>query len=142
VGKTAALLKHIYMACSRKELNTDRSVELNIKAKRNDTFNPFVTLLENGSPFDFTGYDEASMQIKTRADSTTVVLLLTIANGGITLGNPDPTDGVITFSISKADMDVEANTYVYDLEIVNTTSGVRETVLDGTFQIVNDVTRV
>jgi len=127
------------MACSKKELSTDRAVELNIKVKKNDTFNPYVTLLENGSAFDFTGYDEANMQIKTRADSDTVILLLTIANSRLTLGG---STGVITFDVAKEDMDMDENIYVYDLEIINTTSGVRETVIEGKFQVTEDVTRV
>ena len=127
------------MACSKNELKTDRAVELNIIAKRNDTFNPFVTLLENGSAFDFTNYDEANMQIKTVSTSDTVVLLLSILNTRIVLGG---SAGTITFAVDKDDMDIAEGTYVYDLEIINTSAGEGETVLEGKFQIVNDVTRV
>lgn len=127
------------MACSKKELSSDRSVELNIKTRRNDTFNPFITLLENGAAFDFTNYDEANMQVKTRSDSTDVVLLLNLTNTRLNLGG---VTGVITFDVSKEDMDITPATYVYDLEIINTSTGERETVLKGKFQVVNDTTRV
>lgn len=127
------------MACSKKELNTDRAVELNITAKRNDTFNPFVTLLENGTAFDFTGFNEANMQVKSASTSDTVIILMSLANSRLTLGG---STGVITWAVEKEDMDITEGTYVYDLEIINTTSGERETVLVGKFQIVNDVTRV
>lgn len=127
------------MACSKKELSTDLAVELNITVKRNDTFNPFVTLLENGTAFDFADFDEANMQVKPVSTSDTVIILMSLANGRLTLGGDT---GVITWSVEKEDMDIAEGTYVYDLEILNTTSGERETVLVGKFQIVNDVTRV
>lgn len=125
------------MGCSAKELITARAVELNITVKRNDSFNPYITLLENGVPFDFSDYSIANMEVRSKSDST-IILTLTIDNGRITLGG---TTGTITFSVAKEDMNLTPGTYDYDLEVINS-SGVKETILEGLFMVKDDVTKV
>ena len=120
-------------------VSTDRAINLVIKTKKNDTFSLTITVLENGTAFDLTNYDVATMQVKARKDSSTVVLLLSIADSRLALGG---TEGTITFLVAKEDMDITDGTYVYDLEITNTGTGVRETIIEGKFIISADVTRV
>lgn len=133
----AFYFKKLKMGCSAKELITARAVELNITVKRNDSFNPYITLLENGVPFDFSDYSVANMEVRSKSDST-IILTLTIANGRITLGG---TAGTITFNVAKEDMNLTPGAYDYDLEVINS-SGVKETILEGLFMVKDDVTKV
>jgi hypothetical protein len=48
-------------------------------------------------------------------------------------------EGVLTIVIAAADMVVNAGTYVYGLQTTLTSSGVVETWLYGTFEVVQDI---
>jgi hypothetical protein len=134
----ALLFKILKMSCSNKELLSDRALTLNIRVKKNDTFSEEITMLEDGSAFDFTNYDVARMQVKNAKTDAANVLELTILNTRLVLGGAL---GTITFLVDDADMDITAGTYVYDLEIENTGTGEVETILEGQFIVSQDVTR-
>jgi hypothetical protein len=129
------------MACETNSLINDRAIRMDITAKRNDSFSPYVTILENGVPLDLSGYDVATMQVKTDSEDEDIVLTASLADGRILLEDGGNV-GRITWDIDDDDMDIEPNTYVYDLELYNTSSDYRETVLEGKFIVNADVTRL
>lgn len=94
-------------------------------------------IVEWNSPVPLTGYT-AQMQIRETIDSTTSIIELTSANGGITI---DPVDYTITVTISAAQ--TRAFTFptaVYSLELTDS-SGVVTTFLTGNLTLVPEVTR-
>lgn len=88
-----------------------------------------------GTAVDLSTYS-AAMQVREAPSSTSTILSLT--NGsGIALGG---TAGTIDVSIPSATMgSADAGNYVYDLELTSGTVVTR--LLQGTFQIVAEVTR-
>lgn len=127
------------MSCEVSTLKTDRAFPLNWEIRRNDSIDTYITMLINGTPYDFTNYDVATMQVKTDTETDTVIFTASIANSKLTLGT---TDGKITFDFSDDDMDIEPNAYIYDLEIYSTSLDRRETILKGNFIVNPDITRV
>ena len=98
-------------------------------------FSSDVTVKDaNGNAFDLTGYTtQAKMakgyqSTKTRSDIT-----CTIAN--------DPTTGVVTLSLTPvATGALDAERYVYDLEITKTASGAVTRVIEGIITVRPQVT--
>jgi hypothetical protein len=78
------------------------------------------------------------MQVRSSADSSTVVLELTTTNSKITLGG---TTGQINLLVSATDMAaITEGKYVYDLELVSG-GGEVTTVIEGNFVVKPEVTR-
>lgn len=126
------------MSCEVSTIKTDRAFPLNWEIRRNDSIDTYITMLKNGIPYDFTDYDVATMQVKTDTETETVIFTASIANSKLSLGT---TDGIITFDFSDDDMNIEPNTYIYDLEIYSTSLDRRETILKGNFIVNPDITR-
>jgi hypothetical protein len=78
------------------------------------------------------------MQVKSDSESETSVIEMTIANSRLALGG---TAGTITWDVDDSDMDITPNSYIYDLEVYNSTTDNRETVLRGKFIVNADVSR-
>lgn len=102
---------------------------------RGDTKNISVTVTDdNNNPFDLTNY-EGRLTVKekdTDEDSDAIIgPLLGIINS--------PTNGVINFSLTINDTDIEPKTYVYDIQINENTANVF-TIVKSTFTILQDVT--
>lgn len=99
----------------------------------------------NSAPIDLTGYT-ARMQVRRTVDETgDPIIELTTENGGITLGEPLPTDGVVLLEISAADSaalpaTVSDRKWRYDLELVPAGGEVRRLVM-GKFTVSLEVTR-
>jgi hypothetical protein len=93
--------------------------------------------LIDDSPVDLTGYTARSM-FRDTADSTTVALSLTSADGTISLGG---VSGTIILSASAASTSaITAGRYVFDLEMVSSTGFVKRLV-EGTATFTREVTR-
>lgn len=109
-----------------------------LEVYQGDTFNKVLTWYDSSEKeVDLTGYT-ARMQLRTSADSDTVVLELTTENGGITLGG---TAGTIELLVSATDMAaVEAGSYKYDLEMIAGDGTVRK-ILRGKIKVIAEVTR-
>ena len=89
-----------------------------------------------GDLINLSGYS-ARMQVRQTVPSTSTILDLTTANGGLILGGAAGTiDVAITATASEA---VAAGQYVYDLELVNGTTV--ERLVMGTFTCRGEVTR-
>lgn len=101
------------------------------------TFSRVITWKNsNGTAIDLTNYT-ARMQVRANYPSTTVVLELTTANGGITLGG---VLGTITLAASAtATAAIAADDYVYDLELITGSTVTR--VVQGSFQVTPEVSR-
>jgi hypothetical protein len=109
---------------------------LNLFAKKGDTFDavPFQ-INRDGIPIDLTGAI-IHMQLR-KSPSTQVYLNLTsVANAGITITSA--ADGA--FQINEMIMTIEANVYLYDIQITFLSGEIR-TWISGQFTVVNDITR-
>lgn len=109
---------------------------LNFTAKKGDTFNevPFQ-INKDGVPIDLTGA-VIHMQLR-KSPSTQVYLdLISTANAGITITNAVNGE----FKINQMIMTLEANVYLYDIEITFASGEIR-TWISGQFTVVNDITR-
>lgn len=110
---------------------------LHLTAKKGDTFTevPFVINID-GVPLDLTG---ATIRMQLRVDYGGKVYLdlkSDVADGGITI--TDATNGA--FKIDERVIGLEARSYKYDIEIT-LASGEINTWIEGTFKVINDVTR-
>jgi hypothetical protein len=86
---------------------------------------------------NLTGYS-AAMQVRRAYDSATPLISLT-SGSGITLGG---SAGTITLLIAyAATAAFEAGQYIYDLELTSA-SGIKDRILQGTFTVSAEVTRV
>jgi hypothetical protein len=104
--------------------------------EQGSTFRKLLTYKNScdGSPIDVSGYT-AKMQLRTEADSSTVVFELSSANGRISI-----TGNQITLSIADTDTaTIPDGRYVYDLVLHST--GVSTRLLEGYFDVKTDVTR-
>lgn len=96
-------------------------------------------------PIDLTGYT-ARMQVRRAVDADgDPIIELTTGNGRITLGDPDPDDGVILLEIDADDTaELPATPFdrkwKYDLELVPAGGEVRRLVM-GKFVVSLEVTR-
>ena len=109
---------------------------LNFSTKRGDTFAevPFQ-INKDGIPLDLTGAI-IHMQLRKSPGSTVYLNLTSVANAGITMTS-EP-DGA--FKINEMILNLEANVYLYDIEITFP-SGEVKTWISGQFTVTNDITR-
>lgn len=89
-----------------------------------------------GEPIPLTGYS-ARMHIRPFTESDDVMLVLSTAEGGITLGADD---GIIEIEISSAQTATLTSDGVYDLELV-APSGEVKRLLKGKVKLDMEVTR-
>ena len=109
-----------------------------IVADQGATFSRVITWKDSdGVPIDLNGYS-ARMQLRSQIDSAgAAVFELTTENGRISLGG---TAGTITLSAAAtATAAVPADTYVYDLELVEGATVTR--LIQGEFELRGEVTR-
>lgn len=108
----------------------------NFVCPQGSTFAEQLTWSIDDSPVDLDTYT-ARMQVREKYTSTQKILDLTTENGGITLGG---SNGTIDISIdSDASSGIVAKTYVYDLELVSSSTVTR--LLEGNFIVTPEVTR-
>ena len=110
----------------------------NIVADQGATLSRVITWRDSAkNPYNITGYT-ARMHVRSEVESASLVLELTTANSRITLGGAT---GQVTLNVAASIMtDVPAGKYVYDLELVSTTSVVTRLV-QGNFVVRGEVTR-
>lgn len=107
----------------------------NLIADQGSNFSTIVTVEDNsGSPLDLTGYNFAGQIRKTYSSSSAVnfniIGLLPLSNGEVQLS-----------LTSEQTNSMKAGRYVYDFEIISSTSVVTR-VLEGQLEITPSVTRV
>ena len=109
---------------------------LNFSTKRGDTFAevPFQ-INKDGIPLNLTGAI-IHMQLRKSPGSTVYLNLTSVANAGITMTSE--LDGA--FKINEMILNLEANVYLYDIEITFP-SGEVKTWISGQFTVTNDITR-
>ena len=103
------------------------------------TFKRRFTWLVSNEPIDLTGWS-ARMDIRETADSTSPTVSATTTNGYISLGGDECTIDInIPASIME---DVPPGRYVYDLELVSSSSPPEVTaIVAGQFVVSAEVTR-
>ena len=108
-----------------------------ITAEQGATFTRTIVWNDaDGDPVDLTGY-VVRMQVREDYFSSVASLTLTTENGRITFGDAT---GSIVLNVSATDMALlQANSYVYDLELE--IGGVVTRLIQGTFTINAEVTR-
>ena len=105
----------------------------NFTLEQGATFNRILTLQENSSAMNLTGYSVAS-KFRSTHDSSTVV-------GTFTCTISDAANGKITLSMTNSTTSaVEEGIYVYDLEITSGAGAVTR-VLQGNITVTPEVTR-
>ena len=112
--------------------------EVNICRVRGDTTSFTVTLTTDGTtPIDITGDDVVLTVDPSPAPPTAANNLFTLT-GVLT----DPTNGVVTFTLTTGEADQAPGTYFYDVQWTDTAgSGAIATVLKGEWQVVQDITK-
>lgn len=101
----------------------------NLSIDQGATFNSDVTVKDaNGNPFNLTGFSARARMAKGYASTRTrTTINTTIA--------ADPATGIITLSLTDAQTDaLDAERYVYDLEIVSGTGAVTR-VIEGIINV-------
>ena len=105
----------------------------NFTLEQGATFNRILTLQENSSAMNLTGYSVAS-KFRSTHDSSTVV-------GTFTCTISDAANGKITLSMTNSTTSaVEEGIYVYDVEIT-ASSGAITRILQGKVTLTPQVTR-
>jgi hypothetical protein len=105
----------------------------NFTLEQGATFNRILTLQENSSAMNLTGYSVAS-KFRATHDSGTVV-------GTFTCTISDAANGKITMSMTNSTTSaIEEGIYVYDLEITSSAGSVTR-VLQGKVTVTPEVTR-
>ena len=107
----------------------------NLTIDQGATFSSDVTVKDaNGNPFDLTGYTAAAKMAKGYASTRTRTNFTTTVAA-------DATTGVVTLSLSATDTAaLDAERYVYDLEITQTSSGNVTRVIEGVISVRPQVT--
>lgn len=110
----------------------------NFEIFSNATFEAQLTWRDaNKQPIDLTGWD-AQMQIRSSAESATVLLELTVTNGRITLGDAA---GTIDLSVDASEFTaIDWDTGVYDLLLISPATRVVR-LLNGKIVVIQGVTR-
>jgi hypothetical protein len=114
-------------------VNLDISSRLDITCRKNDTFSLDLDIKDpSGNALDLTSYT-FKMEVRTSTDDegSPVIASANISDTADDSGN-------LNLTITAANMNVSAGTYVYDLQA--TLSGVVTTWLYGTFKVNEDVT--
>jgi len=107
----------------------------NFTLEQGTTFVRSLTLQENGSAMNLTGYSVAS-QMRSTHDSSTVV-------GTFACSLSNATGGIIQMGMaSGATTNIEEGIYVYDVEITSSSGGgTVKRILQGTVTVTPEVTR-
>ena len=105
-----------------------------LSMKRGDSTTFRITIQNNGAVFDVTGYSCKLTVKEQKSDSDANAII-----GPITGVIFDAANGLVDFTISTSDSDVEPGSYFYDVEI--TSGGNTHTVLESIFTVELDVSR-
>ena len=107
----------------------------NLTLDQGATFNSDVTVKDsNGNAFNLTGYT-ASAKMATGYTSTRTRTTITCTV------NADPTTGIVTMSLTADQTSaLEEGRYVYDLEILQTSSSTITRVIEGVITVRPQVT--
>ena len=107
----------------------------NLTIDQGATFSSDVTVKDaNGNPFDLTGYTASAKMAKGYASTKTRKAITCIVNG-------DPTTGIVTISMTADETSVcDEGRYVYDLEILQTSSSTITRVNEGIITVRPQVT--
>jgi hypothetical protein len=109
---------------------------LNFSTKRGDTFDEVLfELKKDGTAIDLTGAI-IKMQLRKAAGGPIFLEFTSVSSAGITI--TDASAG--KFKINSVIINLEANVYLYDIEITFASGEVR-TWVSGQFTILNDITR-
>lgn len=110
----------------------------NFTLEQGVTFRRQVTIYDaNNDPVDLTDFT-ARMQIRPEVESDTVIVYLTSANGGLTLG---ASAGTIDILINDTETSSVTTDGVYDIEIISGDTGDVTRVLKGKVRLDPEVTR-
>jgi hypothetical protein len=101
------------------------------------TFTRTFEVSIDGTPWNLTGYT-AAMQVRQSFDSTVAVLTLT-SEDGITI---DDTGSFTVLITAEQTNDLDAGSYVYDLELVSADDVVTRILPTAPFNVSPGVTRV
>ena len=113
-------------------VNLNTASNVNICCRRGDTFQLEANIKDSdGAPLDLTLYSY-KMEVREYDGGPLVIDSADISVTGTSAG-------VLTIVISAANMVVDAGTYVYGLQTTLISSGVVETWLYGTFEVVQDI---
>jgi len=103
---------------------------------KGDTFEAVnFELLVNSVALNLTGCT-LRMQLRKEYGGIVYLSLTSVASAGITITNPS--SGI--FKINKQIIDIDANNYIYDIELDKADGSVK-TYVSGNFYVTNDVTR-
>ena|SRR5210317_637265 len=107
----------------------------NLSIDQGASFSSDVTVKDaNNNAFNLTGYTAAAKMAKGYASTRTRTTITATISG-------DPTTGVVTLSMTAADTaSLDAERYVYDLEITQTSSGTVTRVIEGIISVRPQVT--
>jgi hypothetical protein len=102
------------------------------------TFSLVFTIRTDGVPWDLVGNYTARMQVRSFLNANTVLIELTTANSRISFSP----GGITTLTLTATDTTgLIAGRHTYDLEFVQTSTGVVTRVLEGKFVVRGEVTR-
>jgi len=107
----------------------------NLSIDQGASFSSDVTVKDaNNNAFNLTGYTAAAKMAKGYASTRTRTTITASISG-------DPTTGVVTLSMTAADTaSLDAERYVYDLEITQTSTGTVTRVIEGIISVRPQVT--
>ena len=107
----------------------------NLTVDQGTSFTSDVTVKDaNGNAFDLTGYTATAKMAKGYASTRTRTTITTTVAA-------DATTGVVTLSLSSTvTAGLDAERYVYDLEITQTSSGTVTRVIEGIISVRPQVT--
>jgi len=115
-----------------KNVDVSAATQLNICCRRANTFILKANVKDsNGTAIDLTAYSY-EMQVR-QYDNGPIV----IPNSSITITGTDA--GLLTITITDANMTVDAGTYVYGVEFTLTATGEKETWFYGTFTVQQNI---
>ena len=107
----------------------------NLTLDQGATFNSDVTVKDsNGNAFNLTGYSASAKMAKGYSSTRTRTTITCTVNG-------DPTTGIVTMSLTADQTGaLEEGRYVYDLEILQTSSSTITRVIEGIITVRPQVT--
>ena len=106
----------------------------NFTLEQGSTFSRQITVQENGTALNLTGYT-ARMQMRSTHDSSTIALTYTS-----TIASP-ASNGIVNLSATATQSAaIEEGIYVYDLEI-ESSGGVETRLMEGKVTVTPEVTR-
>jgi len=115
-----------------KNVDVSAATQLNICCRRANTFILKANVKDsNGTAIDLTAYSY-EMQVR-QYDNGPIV----IPNSSITIAGTDA--GLLTITITDANMTVDAGTYVYGVEFTLTATSEKETWFYGTFTVQQNI---